>query len=301
MKELLFLVDANHMCSRAYYTHDLYSSSGEPTGMIYGFMNMLRAECAKWQPDGLIVVWDYGKSEKRKKLWADYKSDRSVRDDAWFRQINKIHNMLTALGIPRFGITGVEADDIIGMLTKEEKVAPEYNKILIISADQDMHQLINDKVIQYNPISKTVIDEKVLMDTTGLRPDQVVDYKALLGDKDEVPGINGIGKKTASSILKKYDNLEKFYGGFHDVKAEKKILEEWDTVKLGQELARIITDPEELSEEQKIDYALWLHKVWANPEKVNETLLTGIMHGLEFKWSKDLGNFLSGFMSVIRV
>ena len=67
MKELLFLVDANHMCSRAYYTHDLYSSSGEPTGMIYGFMNMLRAECAKWQPDGLIVVWDYGKSEKRKK------------------------------------------------------------------------------------------------------------------------------------------------------------------------------------------------------------------------------------------
>jgi len=302
MKELLFLIDANHMCSRAYYTHDLYASSGFPTGVIYGFFSMLRAECAKWQPDGLIVVWDYGKSEKRKKLWSNYKSKRQMRDDSWFKQVNKIHNILTALGIPRFGITGVEADDIIGLLTLEKSVAEEFKKIIIISSDNDMQQLIQEKVVQYNPISKIAIDEKVLLDTTGLRPDQIVDYKALVGDKDEVPGVAGIGKKTALAILKKHDNLKKFYVDYHDSKSDIKILENWSMVDLGQKLARIITNPEELSHEQRLDYDMWLSKVWFKREDmyVDETMLTGLLHGLEFKWSKDLGDFLSGFMSVLK-
>ncbi len=306
MKELLFLIDANHMCSRAYYTHDLYASSGFPTGVIYGFFSMLRAECAKWQPDGLIVVWDYGKSEKRKKLWADYKSKREMRNDSWFKQINKIHNILTALGIPCFGITGVEADDIIGLLTLEKSVAEEFKKIIIISSDTDMQQLIQEKVVQYNPISKIAIDEKVLLDTTGLRPDQIVDYKALLGDKDEVPGIPGVGKKTATELLKKFDNYKNFMMCHYKETPKKmygKILANKSLVALGQELARIITSPEELSPEQRFDYDMWLSKVWDERKDmyVDEAMLTGLLHGLEFKWSKELEKFLSGFMSVIRV
>jgi DNA polymerase-1 len=205
---LTILVDGSSYLFRAYHAMPpLTNSKGQPTGAIKGVINMIRKLMHDYPGARMIVVFDAKGKNFRHDLYPEYKAHRPPMPDDLRVQIEPIHQIIDAMGLPLLVIPGVEADDVIGVLARQ---ATEHKTDVIISTgDKDMAQLVTEHVTLINTMTETVLDAKGVEEKFGVRPDQIIDYLALMGDSvDNIPGVPKCGPKTAVKWLQEFGSLE---------------------------------------------------------------------------------------------
>jgi DNA polymerase I len=247
MKKLV-LIDGNAILHRAYHAlPPLTNDKGEPTNAVHGFFSMLLSVIDSQTPDYLIVCFDRAKPTFRQALFVGYQQQRPSLAEDFKPQIVTVHKILESLNVPIFEVDGYEADDMIGTLSVAAK--KEDIETVIVSGDRDLLQLVNANVKVLMPV--VGISKSVLMGASeveekyGIKPSQVVDYKALVGDaSDGYPGVSGIGPKTASSLLRKYDNFDNLYKNLGELpqKISEKLATDAEQASLARKLAGIVTD-----------------------------------------------------------
>lgn len=248
MKKML-LIDGNNMLFKAYHATSygmmMKTSNGIPTNAVYGFVMMIEKALSMIQPDEVLVAWDSGKPTFRHQVYEAYKGTRKEVDQELIVQMPMAREYLDAAGIYRYEEDGIEADDIIGTMAKRY---PDHT-IHILSSDKDLWQLIdpttNVYVMKKGLSEIEVIDEAKLMETKGITPAQIIDLKALMGDSsDNIPGVKGVGEKTALKLLADYQTVDNVYEHLDEIKG--KLKEKLETDKeqafLSKMLATIKTD-----------------------------------------------------------
>jgi len=256
----LILVDGSSYLYRAYHAFPpLTNSAGEPTGAMYGVLNMLKSLLMQYQPSHVAVVFDAKGKTFRDELFEHYKSHRPPMPDDLRAQIEPLHEMVKAMGLPLLAVTGVEADDVIGTLALEAE--KQGRAVLISTGDKDMAQLVTPGITLINTMTNTVLGPEEVEQKYGVPPSLIIDFLAMMGDSsDNIPGVPGVGEKTAQALLQGlggmqsiYDNLEKVADlSFRGAKTMAAKLEQnRDVAFLSYQLATIKTDVElELSCEQ---------------------------------------------------
>lgn len=285
----LVFVDGSSYLYRAFHAlPPLATSKGQPTGAIKGVINMLKRLAKDYPESPLVVVFDAKGKTFRDEMFEQYKANRPPMPDDLRSQIEPLHKIIEAMGLPMLVISGVEADDVIGTLARE--AASKDFDVIISTGDKDMAQLVNEKVTLVNTMTETVMDIAGVETKFGIPPRYIIDYLALMGDKvDNIPGVPGVGEKTALALIQNlggikdiYDNIDKVSGlGFRGAKTMAPKLEaNREKAELSYELATIKTDVE-------------------LPQKVEElqqgpadtTILRDLFSELEFKsWLADLGS-----------
>jgi DNA polymerase I len=204
----LILVDGSSFLFRAYHAvPPLTSANGDPTNAIYGVSNMLRKLMADHNTDYFTVVFDAPGKTFRHDLYDQYKANRPPMPDDLRVQIEPLHNLIRTMGLPLIIEPDVEADDVLGALAQQ--AAKEGFEVIISTGDKDMAQLVTDKITLENTMSNTRLDEAGVMEKFGVRPDQIIDYLALMGDSvDNIPGVPKVGPKTAAKWLNEYGTLD---------------------------------------------------------------------------------------------
>ena len=219
----LLIIDGHAFAYRAFFAiRGLSSPSGQPTNAIYGFIKMLEKLEASFLPSHTVVVWDGGLDEERMEGLEDYKAQRDPMPDDMEVQLDEIVEYIEAKGITSICDDGVEADDRIGQLAKRAEA--KGFEVAIASSDKDFFQLINDQVKMLNPSDKSgePMDADAVEAKTGVRPHQIVDWLSLVGDAvDNIPGVQGIGVKTAAALLNEFGSIDGIYEHLADVKREK--------------------------------------------------------------------------------
>jgi DNA polymerase-1 len=207
MKTLL-LVDASSYLYRAFHAlPDLRNKAGEPTGAIYGVLNMLRRLHKDVAADYSACIFDAKGRTFRDGIYDQYKANRPSMPDELGAQVEPLHACIRALGWPLLEVEGVEADDVIATLAT--LAAKEGLRTVISSGDKDLVQLVNSSVVMVNTMSNETFDEAAVAAKFGVRPDQIVDYLALIGDSvDNIPGVDKVGPKTAAKWLQQYGSLD---------------------------------------------------------------------------------------------
>lgn len=254
----LLIVDGHAYAYRAFHAiRSLRSPSGQPTNAIYGFIKMLAKMRAKIEPTHCIVVWDGGLSEKRTAVLPEYKAQRPEMPDDLRPQLDEIVGYLNAAGIASFMRDGVEADDYIACLARHAVAAGMT--VVIASADKDFMQLVSDHVGLLNPHDKTetiwTADE--VRAKTGVAPGQIIDWLSLRGDTvDNIPGVPGVGIKTATDLVQRFGSAENLYRRLDEVKSENlrnALRSAEENVRRNRELVRLHDDlrcdfsPEEMA------------------------------------------------------
>ncbi|MFR4219232.1 MAG: 5'-3' exonuclease H3TH domain-containing protein, partial [[Clostridium] innocuum] len=226
MKKLL-LIDGNSMLFRAYYAtvygRMMKTSNGVPTNAVYGFITMINKALSMVEPDAVLVAWDAGKSTFRHETYTEYKGTRKELDQELIVQFPIAREFLDAYGMKRYECEGIEADDIIGSMAKKY---PDV-EIHILSSDRDLLQLIDpttDVYLMKKGITEMeVMDEAKLKESMGIVPSQIIDLKALMGDTaDNIPGVKGIGEKTALKLLSEYETVDNVYAHIDEIKGKLK-------------------------------------------------------------------------------
>ncbi len=246
------LVDGNSILNRAFYGIPLLSNSeGIHTNAVYGFFNILLRHIEEDRPDEICVAFDVKAPTYRHELYADYKAGRKAMPDELREQFPIVKELLDAMGISRFEQAGLEADDIIGILSRRADESGE--NCVIVTGDRDTLQLISDRVVvrlaattPKRP-SDTLYDKAMLQEKYGLTPKQMIDLKALMGDSsDRIPGVAGVGEKTALNLLHEYGNLDNVFAHVEDLKGALKTKMEngKDSAYLSRKLGTIVTDSE---------------------------------------------------------
>jgi DNA polymerase-1 len=251
---MLYLIDGHALAYRTYFalnpsgTTDArwLTSSGEPTAGVYGFASVLMRILEQDKPDYIAVAFDTGKTF-RHDIFPEYKGTRAKMPDDLRTQMERIRQLVDAFNIPRLEVETFEADDILGTIARQAE--EKGLGVKIITGDRDLLQLVNERVIVNLAGSKLseakdYTPEGVLA-YLGVRPDQVVDYKAMVGDKsDNIPGVAGVGEKTAIDLLQKYDTLDSIYAHLAELKpgVKAKLETDHNTAYLSQDLARIRVD-----------------------------------------------------------
>lgn len=210
-KNPLILVDGSSYLYRAYHAFPpLTNSRGEPTGAMYGVLNMLRSLLLQYQPTHAAVVFDAKGKTFRDELFEHYKSHRPPMPDDLRAQIEPLHAMVRAMGLPLLAVSGVEADDVIGTLALEaEKVG---RPVLISTGDKDMAQLVTPGVTLINTMTNTILGPDEVRTKYGVPPELIIDFLALMGDSsDNIPGVPGVGEKTAQALLQGMGGLDTLY------------------------------------------------------------------------------------------
>ncbi len=253
MTETLYLIDGHAIAYRAYFaitagqdTSRWTTPDGEPTAGTYGFASILLRLLENNHPDYLAVAFDIGKTF-RNELFPAYKGTRAKMPDDLRLQIGRMKELVDTLGVPRLEVEGYEADDVLGSTAKQ--MAAKGYDVKIITGDRDLLQLVDEHIVVSLPGSK-LSDSKdytpqMVKDFLGVTPEQVVDYKALVGDpSDNYPGIPGIGPKTAVTLLETYGTLDNIYANTDKLKGavKTKIENNKESAYLSQDLARIRTD-----------------------------------------------------------
>ncbi|WP_440481820.1 DNA polymerase I [Serratia marcescens] len=213
----LILVDGSSYLYRAYHAFPpLTNSAGEPTGAMYGVLNMLRSLLLQYQPSHVAVVFDAKGKTFRDDLFAEYKSHRPPMPDDLRAQIEPLHNMVKAMGLPLLVTPGVEADDVIGTLALEAEKAG--HAVLISTGDKDMAQLVTPNVTLINTMNNTILGPQEVCDKYGIPPELIIDFLALMGDSsDNIPGVPGVGEKTAQALLQGIGGLDALYGNLENI------------------------------------------------------------------------------------
>lgn len=209
------IIDGNFCLYKNYYSIPILTNKkGEYTNAIYGFIKTINQLIKKLNLNNIIITFDSSKNTFRHKLYKFYKKNRKSMPINLFKQIKPLQKILLNMGIPIFQIKNIEADDIIGTLTKNLK---KYNiKIFIYSSDKDMIQLIQKNVFLIK--KNNIINEQYIYEKYGFYPKLMLDFLSLTGDiSDNIPGVKGIGKKTATILLKKFNSIEEIYKNIKDI------------------------------------------------------------------------------------
>ena len=216
----LVLVDGSSYLFRAYYAlPDLTTKAGEPTGAIRGVISMIR-KLAKDYPGSLVVVvFDAPGKTFRDDLYSEYKANRSSMPEDLREQIQPIHDLIRAMGLPLICVEGVEADDVIG--TYATMATAQQRDTVISTGDKDMAQLVTDHVSLVNTMTETHMDRQGVIEKFGVAPEQIVDYLALMGDSvDNIPGVPKVGPKTAAKWLSQYGSLDELMQRAEEIKGK---------------------------------------------------------------------------------
>jgi len=242
----VILVDGSSYLYRAFHAMPpLTTATGQPTGAIYGVVNMLRRLVADYQPEIMVVVFDAKGKTFRDDIYKEYKSNRPPMPDDMRTQIEPLHQVVQNMGMPLMIVEGVEADDVIGTLAVQATKAG-LNTV-ISTGDKDMAQLVNANVSLINTMTNTVMDEKGVIDKFGVKPSQIIDYLALVGDtSDNIPGVPSCGPKTAAKWLAANDSLKAVIDNAESVKGKigEKLRDSIEFLPMSYELATIKTDVE---------------------------------------------------------
>jgi len=244
----LILVDGSSYLFRAYhvpYLQALSTKDGQPTGAITGVLNMLKSLHKDYPNGNVVVVFDAKGKTFRNDLYTEYKANRPPMPDDLRTQIAPIHQIIKAMGLPLLVIEGVEADDVIGTLAQQATDAGI--ETVISTGDKDMAQLVNPHVRLINTMTNVELNEAGVEEKFGVRPDQIIDYLALMGDKvDNIPGVNKCGPKTAVKWLLEHGTLDKVMANADGVKGKigENLREALDFLPLSYELATIKLDVE---------------------------------------------------------
>ncbi|QLB21512.1 DNA polymerase I [Vespertiliibacter pulmonis] len=292
----LVLVDGSSYLYRAFHAFPpLTNKQGEPTGAMYGVLNMLKSLISQVEPSHIAVVFDAKGKTFRDELFEQYKSHRPPMPDELRSQIQPLHQMIKALGIPLLSVEGVEADDVIGTLAIQASKAGK--SVLISTGDKDMAQLVNEHIMLINTMNNTLLDRDGVIEKYGIPPELIIDFLALLGDSsDNIPGVKGVGEKTALALLQGIGSMKEIYANLDKI-AElsfrgaknfaPKLEAEKEVAELSYQLATIKTDvPLELTHEQlltqpqqrdqlvelfgRYEFKRWLNEVMDNTNPVTQ-------------------------------
>ena len=245
----LLMIDGNSMANRAFYgVPHLTNAKGVPTNAVYGFLNTLQSVIERFQPDALFVAFDISKKVFRHERFADYKGTRTGMPEDLLTQMPLIKEALGYMNIETFGIEGYEADDIIGTMSAHQTALG--GESIILSGDRDLFQLVGEHVTVCFPQSKgqemEIVTPEYLAEHYALTPELVIEMKGLMGDKsDNIPGVAGVGEKTAKKLLADYGTVENLYAHLEDLKGKKlydKLLAGKENALLSKELATIKRD-----------------------------------------------------------
>ncbi len=225
MKEKLILVDGSGYLYRAYHAlPDLSTTSGVPTGAITGVINMLFKLIDDYDPEYFVVVFDAPGGSFRNELYQEYKAHRSKMPEDLREQIEPLKNIINALNFSTLIIPSVEADDVIGTIAK--KAEGLDLDVLISTSDKDMAQLVTKDIRIINSNTQNLLDEKGVLEKFGVKPNQIIDYLALIGDQsDNIPGVQGVGPKTAQKLLEEFVTLENLITNLDGIEGKKSIVD----------------------------------------------------------------------------
>ncbi|ANP75094.1 DNA polymerase I [Vibrio crassostreae 9CS106] len=249
----LILIDGSSYLYRAFHAYPGTMSNGDiPTNAVYGVVNMLRSMMRQFASDRIAVIFDAKGKTFRDDMYPEYKANRPPMPDDLRCQIEPLHNVIRAMGLPLISIPGVEADDVIGTLASQASKAGM--PVLISTGDKDMAQLVDDNVTLINTMTNVVMDREGVIEKFGIPPELIIDYLALMGDKvDNIPGVPGVGDKTATALLQGIGSIEKLYQNLDDIAAlgfrgsktmAKKLIDNKDNAEMSYELATIKLDVE---------------------------------------------------------
>ncbi|EHH1074694.1 DNA polymerase I [Vibrio parahaemolyticus] len=249
----LILIDGSSYLYRAFHAYPGTMSNGEiPTNAVYGVVNMLRSMMRQFASERIAVVFDAKGKTFRDEMYSEYKANRPPMPDDLRCQIEPLHNVIRAMGLPLICIPGVEADDVIGTLAYQ--ASQQGMPVLISTGDKDMAQLVDDNITLINTMTNVVMDREGVVEKFGIPPELIIDYLALMGDKvDNIPGVPGVGDKTATALLQGIGGLTKLYENLDDIAAlgfrgsktmAKKLVDNKDNAMLSYELATIKLDVE---------------------------------------------------------
>ena len=281
----IVLVDGSAYLYRAFHAMPpLTNSKGQPTGAIYGVVNMLRRLVADYQPEYMAVIFDASGKTFRDDIYDQYKATRASMPDDMRTQIKPLYKLVELMGFPLLIIPGVEADDVIGTLAVN--ATKKGLKTIVSTGDKDMAQLVNDKVTLVNTMTNAVMDVETVKEKFGVPPEQIIDYLALVGDtSDNIPGVPSCGPKTAAKWLAAHGSLQEVIANADSVKGKigEKLRESIEFLPMSYELATIRLDVEL---EQGID-DLTLN----DPD---EDALAQMYTDMEFKtWARELADGMS--------
>lgn len=284
MPSTLYLIDGHALAYRAYYaltsggaaSERWLTSKGEPTAGVYGFTSVLLRLLEQERPDYLAVVFDKGKTF-RDEIYPEYKATREKMPEDLRPQIDRMRELVDSFNIPRAEMDGYEADDVLGSLA--HWAVDQGLRVKIITGDKDLLQLVNDQVVVNLP-GRSLSDARDyfredVKKSIGVWPEQVIDYKALTGDRsDNIPGVYGVGEKTATSLLEKYHTLDEIYDHLEEIKTRfrNKLAEGREDAYLSKKLATIV-----------IDLAVELNLERARPEKFDPLRVRSLFRELEFR------------------
>lgn len=258
MKKKLFIIDGHALCYRAYFAfirNPLINSSGQNTSAIFGFARMLLKLIKEQSPDYIAVAFDPPVKSFRFKLYEEYKANRQKMPDDMRSQVEEIKTMVKTLGLPLLVYNEFEADDILG--TVAEKYSSKNVEVYLVTGDKDAYQLVHDNVRIYastKGISEyEIYNREGVINKTGLPPEKIIDYMALMGDaSDNVPGIKGIGEKTALKLITEYGTLENLFDNAGSIKGKT-----GELIKNGRDMAmlsrKLVTIRRDVPIELKID------------------------------------------------
>lgn len=243
-KKPFILVDGSSYLYRAFHAlPPLTNSQGEPTGAIYGVTNMLRKLLNDYQPEYIAVIFDAKGKTFRDDLYESYKANRQAMPDDLQKQIEPLHEIIHAMGLPLLIIEGVEADDVIGTLATQATKMGMHT--LISTGDKDMAQLVNQHITLVNTMTNTTLDPAGVQEKFGVPPERIIDYFTLIGDSvDNVPGIPGVGPKTAEKWLKEYGSLKNIIQHAAEIKGKvgEQLRSNLDQLPLSHQLITIYVD-----------------------------------------------------------
>ncbi|MBI0156765.1 DNA polymerase I [Gilliamella sp. M0364] len=289
----IILIDGSSYLYRAFFAcPPLTNANGEPTGAIFGVVNMIRSLMNQYNPTHVAVVFDAKGGSFRNEIYSEYKATRDEMPEDLQPQVEPIHTILKAMGLPLLCIEGVEADDVIGTLARQAE--KENLQVLISTGDKDIAQLVSDKVTLINTMNNTVLDPQGVMDKFGVPPGKIIDYLALRGDNsDNIPGVVGIGEKTAQALLTAFDSVQDIYNHLDDIEnlsirgaksLKQKLIDNQKDAELSYLLATIKTDV-------ALDFTN--EQLLVSDIDVNKLVELFAYYGFH-RWQKELiaGNFL---------
>jgi DNA polymerase-1 len=251
LMQRLVLIDGNAIFHRAYHAMPNFTTSkGELVGAVYGFTSMLLKIYQDLKPTHLIATFDRSTPTFRKEMYVGYQAHRPKMDVDLSSQFEGVYKVLDAFRVPIFAVDGYEADDVIGTLARQAIEDKTFTgEVIIVTGDKDLMQLITPRVKVYTPIKglteAKLYGEAEVQERFGLTPHQIIDLKALMGDaSDGYPGVAGIGPKTASTLLQKYETLENIYQHLGELpeRQARLLAEEAEAAGMSQKLATIVTD-----------------------------------------------------------
>ena len=283
----LVILDAMSLIHRAYHAvpRHFATSSGEPTNAIFGFTNILLRVVEELSPDHAAAAFDLPGPTFRDEMYEPYKAHREAPDDMLVAQFGRIRELLEVLGIPIYDLEPYEADDVLGTLARQAEA--DGFDVWLITGDRDALQLVTPhvRVLSTNPRTgqPLIYDEAAIADRWGIKPSQVVDFKGLVGDSsDNIPGVKGVGEKTASTLLKDYADIDDIYAHLEDLRpAIRRRLEGQEEVAyLSRRLATIVCDvPVEFDQERT---RLWQADVDAVQALMRELQFRNVVERMGF-------------------